>query len=173
MNYNDILRRIRYTFDFDDNKMVKIFGLADYKVTRGQVCNWMKNDKDSQYQNISDTEMAIFLNGFINFKRGRKEGPQPIPERFLNNNIVFRKLKIALNLQAEDVLKFMNLAKFRISKHELSAFFRKQGSRQYRDCKDQILRNFLNGMQLKYRVAADANAEAELKAEADGESKDK
>jgi len=87
----------------------------------------------------------------INDKRGKREGAQPEPEKLLNNNIIFMKLKIALNLKAEDVLGILELAEFRISKHELSAFFRKPGHKHYRECKDQILRNFLQGMQLKYR----------------------
>ena len=61
------------------------------------------------------------------------------------------KFKIALNLKAEDVLEIMDLAAFGISKHELSAFFRRPGHKHYRACKDQILRNFLKGVQLKYR----------------------
>ena len=47
-----------------------------------------------------------------------------------------------------DLLK---LAGLEISKHELSAFFRKPGQNQYRECKDQVLRNFLSGMGMKYR----------------------
>ncbi|NOY58081.1 MAG: DUF1456 family protein, partial [Calditrichaeota bacterium] len=42
MTNNDILRRLRYTFDFDDSKMIAIFRLADYQVTRGQVSDWLK-----------------------------------------------------------------------------------------------------------------------------------
>jgi len=103
------------------------------------------------YQECSDTQLAIFLNGLINDKRGKKEGSQPEPEKRLNNNIIFVKLKIALNLKAEDILEIMDLANLRISKHELSAFFRKPGHKHYRDCKGQILRNFLKGVQLKYR----------------------
>jgi len=38
-----------------------------------------------------------------------------------------------------------------ISKHELSAIFRKPGQKQYRECKDQFLRNFLYGLQFKER----------------------
>ena len=95
----------------------------------------------------------FFLNGLINEKRGKKEGTQPEVETRLTNNIIFRKLKIALNLQAEDVLDILNLADFKLSKHELSAFFRKPGHKHYRECKDQILRNFLSGMQTRYRVA--------------------
>ena len=72
----------------------------------------------------------------------------------MTNNIIFMKLKIALNLKAEDVLEIMDLADLSISKHELSAFFRRPGHKHYRECKNQILRNFLRGMQLKYRPDA-------------------
>ena len=152
MNNNDVLRRVRYTFDFDDSKMMALFGLADMEVTRSQVSDWLKKDEDPDFQKLNDRELAIFLNGLINDKRGKKKGPQPEPEKRLTNNIIFRKLKIALNLKAEDVLAMMALAGMRISKHELSAFFRRPDHKHYRDCKDQILRSFLKGMQLKYRA---------------------
>ena len=151
MTNNDILRRIRYTFDFSDSKMIALFGLANLEVTREQVSDWLKNEENPAYKNCSDTQLAIFLNGLIIDKRGKKEGPPPEPEKRLTNNIIFRKLRIALNLKTEDVMKLMELADLRISNHELSAFFRKPGHKHYRECKDQILRNFLKGMQLKYR----------------------
>ena len=151
MTNNDILRRIRYIFDFSDSKMIAIFGLADHQITRGQISDWLKKDDDPAYQECSDSQLAIFLNGLINDKRGKKEGPQPEPEKHLTNNIIFMKLKIALNLKAGNVLEIMGLTDLRMSKHELSAFFRKPTHKHYRDCKDQILRNFLKGMQLKYR----------------------
>jgi len=151
MTNNDILRRIRYTFDFNDSKMIAIFSLADHQVTRGQISDWLKKDDDPAYRKCSDTQLAIFLNGLISDKRGKKEGSQPEPEKRLTNNIIFVKLKIALNLKAEDILEIMDLANLRISKHELSAFFRKPGHKHYRDCKDHILCNFINGVQLKYR----------------------
>jgi len=145
------LRRIRYTFDFNDSKMIAIFGLADHQVTREQISNWLKKDDDPAFQECSDAQLAIFLNGLINDRRGKKEGAQPEPEQRLTNNIIFRKLKIALDLKAEDILEILDLADMQLSKHELSAFFRKPGHKHYRDCKDQVFRNFLNGIQLKYR----------------------
>ena len=45
----------------------------------------------------------------------------------------------------------MHLAEYRVSAHELSAFFRKPGHSRYRLCKDQMLRNFLRGLQIKSR----------------------
>lgn len=131
--------------------MIALFGLADYQVTREQISDWLKKDDDPAFKECSDTQMAIFLNGLIVERRGKREGPQPKPEERLTNNIVFLKLKIALDLKAEDVLEILSLTNMHISKHELSAFFRKPGHKHYRDCQDQILRNFLNGLQLKYR----------------------
>jgi uncharacterized protein YehS (DUF1456 family) len=151
MTNNDILRRLRYTFNFDDSKMIALFGLAELEVTRSQVSNWLKKEDDPAYQNCTDEQLAIFLNGLINDKRGKKEGPQPEPETLLTNNIIFRKLKIALDLQAVDILDLLKLVNLRMSKHELSAFFRRPNHKNYRDCKDQILRNFLKSIQLKYR----------------------
>jgi len=151
MNNNDILRRIRYTFDFSDSKMIDIFGLADHAVTRAEISDWLKKEDDPAYKKCSDARLAMFLNGLINDKRGKKEGSQPPAETSLTNNIIFMKLKIALNLKAEDVLEIMALADLKISKHELSAFFRKPGHKHFRECQNQILRNFLKGVQIKYR----------------------
>jgi len=157
MNNNDILRRVRYTFDYSDSKMKAIFAQADLDVTREMVCDYLRKDDEASFLNCPDIELASFLNGLINERRGKKEGEQPKPEKELTNNLIFRKLRIALNLKDEGVLELLNLADFRLGKPELSAFFRKPGHKHYRDCKDQILRNFLKGMQLKYRPDAKAD----------------
>jgi len=159
MTNNDILRRIRYIFDYNDSKMITIFDLADVKVSREQISDWLKKDDDPAYKACSDTQLASFLNGLINHNRGKKEGKQPEPEKKLNNNIIFRKLKIALNLKEEDTLTILKSAGLPISKHELSAFFRRADHKHYRVCKDQILRNFLQGLQLKHRPAAKPDEE--------------
>ena len=157
MNNNDVLRSIRFSFNFGDSKMISIFGLADQEVTREQVSAWLKKDDDPAFKECRDTQLAIFLNGLINDMRGKREGAQPEPDKRLTNNSIFMKLKIALNMKAEDVLEVMDLAGFPMSKHELSAFFRKPGHKHYRECKEQILRNFLKAIQLKYRPDAQAS----------------
>ncbi|MEH6651365.1 MAG: DUF1456 family protein [Motiliproteus sp.] len=148
---NDILRRLRYNFDLNDSQMIAIFAEADFEVTRAQVSDWLKKEDDAAYQTISDPVLATFLNGFINQKRGKRDGEQPEPEQRLNNNIVFRKLKIALDLKAEEIIELMELGSQRLSKHELSAFFRKTDHKHYRECKDQVLRGFLKGLQQQHR----------------------
>ena len=148
---NDVLRRIRFIFDFNDSKMIALFGLGELEVTREQISSWLKKDEDPDFQKCNDLKLAIFLNGLINENRGKKEGARPKPEKRLTNNIILRKLTIALDMKSEDTLRVLEAAGVNISKHELSAFFRKSDHKHYRDCKDQILRNFLIGLQHKYR----------------------
>ena len=145
------MRRIRYAFDFDDSKMITLFAQADFKVTRKQISAWLKRDDASGFVECREHELALFLDGLINDRRGKREGPQAKPDLRLNNNIIFRKLRIALNLKDEDILALLNLGGFPITKPELNAFFRKPDNRHFRVCKDQILRHFIRGVQLKYR----------------------
>jgi len=154
---NDILRRLRYIFDLSDSKMITLASSGKQKVTRAEISDWLKKDDDPAYQLCSDTQLAIFLNNFIAEKRGKRDGPQPEPEKRLSNNAVFMKLKIALNLKAEDVLELLKLANFKLGKHELSAFFRKPGHKHFRECKDQVLRNFLQGLAIKHRNISNKN----------------
>lgn len=151
MTNNDILRRLRYTFDFNDSKMIDIFKLADYSVTREQISNWLKKDDDEAYASCGDIPFSIFLNGLIIERRGKQDRPIPEPDAKLSNNIILRKLKIAFDMKNEDVLTFLSTNGLSISKHELSAFFRRTDHKHYRACKDQVLRNFLQGLQNQYR----------------------
>ncbi len=151
MTNNDIFRRIRFIFDFNDSAMIALFGLAGNVVTREQVSAWLKKDDKPDFKELDDPQMAIFLTGLIIKKRGQKDGPAFEPESVLNNNIIFRKLRIALEFNDVDVITTMKLAGFPIGKQELSALFRKPEHKNYRKCQDQMLRNFLKGLQIKFR----------------------
>ncbi|CAA6825651.1 MAG: Glutamate synthase [NADPH] large chain (EC [uncultured Thiotrichaceae bacterium] len=155
MTNNDVLRRLRYTLDLSDSTMIAVFGQADLKVGRDQVSNWLKKDDDADHEPLDDQQLATFLNGLINHKRGKKDGPQPVPEKKLTNNIILKKLKIAFDLDSIDMLQMIGQGGLTISKHELSAFFRKADHKHFRKCKDQVLRNFLQGLQVKLRPGDD------------------
>lgn len=151
MTNNDVLRKVRYTFDYNDDKMMALFASGGQEVTRAELSDWLKKDEDPEWKSLYDKQLAVFLNGFINEKRGKREGEQPVPEKTLNNNIIFRKLKIALNLTDDDIINVLSLVDFKVSKSEISALFRNPNHKHFRMCKDQFLRNFLHGMQLKYK----------------------
>ena len=157
MTKNDILRRIRYILDLSDPQMITLFEAVDHKVSIEQLHAWFRDENHCDYKSLKDAELGLFLDGLIIDRRGKKDGVEPKIEKTLTNNKVFMKLKIALNLKAEDVLEIMELAGLSISKHELSAFFRKPDHKHYRQCKDQIMRNFLMGLQLKLRPSEEAD----------------
>ena len=154
MTNNDILRRIRFILDFDDMKMIETLAMANVEVRRGHIVSWLLKEDENSYQECNDRMLASFLNGLISMKRGKKKGPQPEPENTLTNNLILKKLKIAFNLQSEDIIEILALSDFELSAPELSSFLRKPGHRNYRVCKDQVLRNFLMGLQIKLRDKA-------------------
>jgi len=64
---------------------------------------------------------------------------------------VLKKLRVALQLRDEDMVKIMSLVDFRISVSEMNAFFRKEDHPNFREAGDQVLRNFLNGLIIHLR----------------------
>jgi uncharacterized protein YehS (DUF1456 family) len=142
---------VRYAFDFSDPLMLSIFKLGGYEGNRPELATWLAREGEPDFVLCEDINLSRFLNGLIIKNRGPKDDGIPEPETFLSNNSVLRKLKIALNLQADDVLEILKLNEFTLSKHELSALFRRPEHKNYRECLDQVLRNFLDGMEKRYR----------------------
>ena len=69
----------------------------------------------------------------------------------MNNNDIFKKLRVALMLRDDQIVEILELVDFRISKSELGAFFRDEKHENFMECGDQVLRNFLNGLVIHLR----------------------
>lgn len=69
----------------------------------------------------------------------------------MSNNDILKKLRVALKLKNDDIQKILLLANFNVSISELNAFFRNEDHPNYKECGDQILRNFLNGLVIHLR----------------------
>ena len=63
----------------------------------------------------------------------------------MTNNEIIKKLRIALDLKEPEMISIFVLAGYEIKKSELSAVFRKEGHKNYRECSDELLNHFLNG----------------------------
>ncbi len=154
MTNNDILRRLRYAMDIKDSTMVEIFKLSEYEIARSDLIDLLKKEEEEGYVECSDEVMGLFLDGLIVHKRGKREmmpGHVEKKEPPLTNNSILKKLRIALKFRENEMLSTLKLAGMSLSKSELSALFRKEGQRHYKECGDQILRNFLQGMTMRYR----------------------
>ena len=69
----------------------------------------------------------------------------------MTNNDILKKLRVALKLRDEDIIHILSLVDFEVSKAELSALFRSEDHPNYKECGDQLLRNFLNGLIIHMR----------------------
>jgi uncharacterized protein YehS (DUF1456 family) len=162
---NDILIRLRYALDIKNIEMVEIFKLGGFDLTKEEVLKVLTKSRDvEEHESIEDEghipcddEMfESFLNGLITFKRGRqdlKPGQPDIPELSYEhvNNLLLKKVKIALSFTGEDMIDTLELAGVKITKGELSALLRREGHKNYKVCGDRYARNFLKGLTLKYR----------------------
>lgn len=171
MNNNDILIRLRYALDIRDIDMIEIFKLGGITVTREELQRMLLKAKsnsdmeDEEFEAHADMKKCnyfmfeSFLNGFIIFKRGKQE-PKPgeptkpvlmIKDNTSVNNVMLKKVKIALSLTSDDILEILKSTGVNLSNSELSAVLRKEGQRNYKECGDRYARNFLKGLAIKYR----------------------
>ena len=154
MTKNDILRRVRYALNIDDSTMIEIFKLSGHEIEQSGLINLLKKESEEGYVDCNDKIMEFFLDGLIFHKRGKKE-IQPGQEKKsglrLTNNAILKKLRIALELKEDDMVGILKLAGIDISTSELTALFRKEGHRNYKECGDQFLRNFLKGLTIRYK----------------------
>ena len=174
MDNNDILIRLRYALDIKNSDMVEIFKLGGIELQKEEVLKILKKSNESDIEEVDDDHdtdenedriecdnsmLEAFLNGLIIFKRGKQELKPDQPNRpaqSLNgnesvNNLLLKRVKIALALTSEDMLDILAAADVIITKGELGAVLRKEGHRNYKVCGDRYARNFLKGLALKYR----------------------
>jgi uncharacterized protein YehS (DUF1456 family) len=152
MTNNDYLRSIRFLLDVSDAKLVEIMKLADITVPLDEIKAYLLNEEDEGYIKCSDEVMAHFLDGLVYYKRGKDESRPPVPfELPLSNNVVLKKLRVAFALKEDDMHDVLKTAGFSVGRSELSALLRKKDHVNYRECGDQLLRNFLKGLTMKTR----------------------
>ena len=159
MNNNDLLIELKNSLDLNHEEMLEIFTLSGITMSKDKLNLYLKNSK--AYQQSQETEAIVrcdfntlesFLNGFIIFKRGPKEnGGEVIKTMNLRNanNLVLKKIKIALEMSSEDVLKVINLNHDRMTKGELTTYFRKEDHKHYKKCNDKLMGAFLEGLKNK------------------------
>lgn len=156
MTNNDILRRFRYALDISNPKMIEIFGLAGVNVDQETLLSMLRKEEDDGFIACSNALLESFFDGLITLKRGAsKEGgdrttPSPVGKE-RTNNAILRKIRIALEFKDEDMLAVMKLAGVIVTKSELGALFRSKGHKNYKECGDQFLRSFLNGLTSRFR----------------------
>ena len=150
MTNNDFLRILRYALNIKDNVMVQIFKKGNIVLTREDVIDYLKKDIDEGFKKLNNNDLIAFLDGLIIQKRGKREDGTPIPQVKVTknnlNNILLRKLRIALSFKSYDMIKIFKIGGVEISEGELSALFRSEDHKNYKECGDKYIRVFLKGL---------------------------
>lgn len=147
---NLVLKRVSALSNFTSRQIVNVFKKANKKITSAEVEQWLEEEGESNYKSLSKENLSIFLNGLIIHHRGsREDGFVPIPDPNLDNNMIFKKLKIAYEIQTDEISPMFRFINRRITKNEVTSFLRGSNHPQYREMKDQYLRNFINALKKK------------------------
>lgn len=169
MNNNDMLIKIKQALDIKNTDMVEIFKFGGIELSEEEVLKMLIVSKENYYEGGDDHDeieestkcknstLESFLNGFIIFKRGERDskpGQSEIPSLAIMgnkniNNIMLKKLKIALSLSSQGMLDIFEAAGDPLTKDELSNLFRKEGHKHYKKCDDKHAMNFLEGLAKK------------------------
>ena len=163
MNNNDIIIRLRYALNIQNADMIKIFEFGGVTIDETQLHILLtKQDEGSKRDEKIDIKgLESFMNGLIISQRGQKFGPdlKPVAPTFdidkeeNINNVVMKKLKIAMSYTSDDYIGFLKTAGVTISTNALSAVLRRSDHRNYKPAGDRYLRNILKGMAMEYRPA--------------------
>ena len=146
---NWLLRNLRYVLNIDDSKMYEIFTSSGSRVSEEEVKCFLKKEEEENFKKCENIDLELFLNGLIEWKRGKKEDKEEeeVTGRITNNDI-FKKLRVAFNLRSENIIEIFSLAGGEIRESEVSAIFRKIGHRNYKPCGNRYLRDFMKGLTL-------------------------
>ena len=154
MANNDILRSIRDALTIDDATMIQIFKESGRDVGQSTISALLKTEDEDGYIPCSDPILGFFLDGLIVYKRGTQDRvpvPSAKPAASLTKNAIVKKLRIALDLKEDDLTSILKTAGIEISKNDLSALFRKEGNKHYKECSDLMFKGFLKGFALYCR----------------------
>jgi len=145
MTNNFVLISIMNAINLDKVSVLKAYKLVDKKVTQDDVEDILREEKDEKFILLSDEGFELFLNGLIAFKRGPSDKKAKKQKINFSNNIILKKLKIALDLKDEDIIEIFSNDGLEITKSQLTAYFRRDGHINYRKCSDSLLKRFING----------------------------
>ncbi len=153
MKTNDILYKIQKALNLSPEEMLEAYTLAEYKIDATHLDSLLKRHQDEGSKLCSYEELGVFLDGFVILKRG------PSPKKTTNdkaveltNNLILKKLRIALELKEAETEIIFSLGEAELSKQQLASLFRKEGHKNFKECSDELLMAFLYGLDEFYFV---------------------
>ena len=153
MKTNDILYKIQKALHLSQKEILEAYKLAKYNMDAAHLDALLKRHQDDGSKLCSYEELGVFLDGFVILKRGpspKKKNDDEAVE--LTNNLILKKLRIALELKEAETEIIFSLGEAELSKQQLASLFRKEGHKNFKECSDELLMAFLDGLDEFYFV---------------------
>ena len=154
MTINNILYKTKIALHLSDDEILMAYKLVNHEMSNAHLLSLLKKTDEKDFLVCSHEELGLFLDGLIALKRG----PSPKKDDInieLTNNLILKKLRIALELKDPEVEIIFGLAEIQLSKQELKSLFRKEEHKNFRVCSDELLMKFIEGLDEFYYVGED------------------
>ena len=147
MKINDILFKIKTALSLSEEEMIKAYALVDYTMNKERLKNILKRRQDEDYEEATYEELGIFLDGLVRLKRGVSDKVVTSDEAVaLSNNLIMKKLRVALELKEPELIIIFALAEINLSKRQIGSLFRKEGTKNFKEASDELLMAFIEGL---------------------------
>ena len=147
MKINDILFRIKTALSLENKSIHEAYALVEYEMSQERLENILKKRQDTGYEDATYEELGLFLDGLVLLKRGVSSTPRDEDEIVaLSNNLILKKLRVALELKEPELVILFALAEITITKRQIGSLFRKEGGKNFKPCSDELLLAFLEGL---------------------------
>jgi uncharacterized protein YehS (DUF1456 family) len=152
---NEILYRIQKALNLSIENIIEIYKLESFEMSETHLDALLKRRLDKGFMLCSYEELGIFLDGLVTFKRGPspKKPTDEVVE--LTNNLILKKLRIALELKEAETEIIFGLADIELTKQQLASLFRKENHKNFKPCSDELLMAFIEGLDEFYYVGGD------------------
>ncbi len=153
INTNEILYRIKKALNLTIDEMLEAYKIEDYQMEASHLESLLKRRQDKEFKLASYEELGVFLDGLVTLKRGpspKKNNDDEAVE--LTNNLILKKLRIALELKESETEIIFGLADIELSKQQMASLFRKEGHKNFKECSDELLMAFLDGLDEFYYI---------------------
>jgi uncharacterized protein YehS (DUF1456 family) len=152
MTANDVLRRLRFALNLPDAELGRLLATVGQPVAPEVIAGYFAREDNEAYVECPDVVLGALLDALVLDRRGpRDPNAPPVVAEALDNNVILRKLRIALSYKEPEMIATLAAGGMRASPSELSALFRQRNHKHYRAAGDQLMRAFFEGLTARLR----------------------
>ncbi len=147
MKTSVVITALKDALNLSRPQILSLYNLVSYPMSKERLDGILKNPSNKRSITATYEELGLFLDALILHKR--KESPNSTDsdeEIELTNNLILKKIRVALNLKEYEIAIIFELVDFKISKSKIKNLFRSPKHPKYIECDDKTLLAFLEGL---------------------------